>query len=81
MLVSVRCQDESLRIGNDIKITIINIGKDKIMLGVNDSESVIINLQESISIRDGITVKVVKQIRLRHQHAVKSLMQEDHDSV
>ena len=33
MLASARCQDESLRIGNDIKITIINIGKDKIILG------------------------------------------------
>ncbi len=45
---------------NDIKIVIFNIGKDRFKLGVNDSESVIINLQESISIRDGITIKVVK---------------------
>ena len=59
------------------KITIINIGKDKIMLGFNDSESVIINLQESISIRDGITVKVVKQIRLSVEKNFTSIKLED----
>ena len=60
MLVLARRKDESLRIGDDIKITVLNIGKKQIKLCVNESEGVTINLQESISIRDGIIVKLVK---------------------
>ncbi len=60
MLVLTRRLDESLIIGDDIKITVLTIDKTQINLCVNDSQCVIVNLQESISIRDGITVKVVK---------------------
>jgi sRNA-binding carbon storage regulator CsrA len=38
-----------LRIGDDIKESVLNIGKNQIKLGVNDSGSVIINVQEIIS--------------------------------
>lgn len=60
MLVLTRRQGESLRIGDNIKITVLNIDKKQIKLDVNDSGSVIINIQERISIRDGITVKLVR---------------------
>ena len=60
MLVLTRRLGESLIIGNDIKITVSNICKNQINLCVNDSQCVIVNLQERISIRDGIIVKVVK---------------------
>ncbi len=60
MLVLARRLGESLIIGNDIKIAVSNICKNQINLCVNDSQCVIVNLQESISIRDGITVKLVK---------------------
>jgi len=60
MLVLARRQDESLIIGDDIKVTVLTIDKKLVKLGVNDSEGVTLNLQESISIRDGITVKLVK---------------------
>ena len=60
MLVLTRRQGESLRIGDDIKITVLIIYKTQIKLGVNDSEGLTINLQESIPIRNGITVKLVK---------------------
>ena len=60
MLVLARRQGESLIIGDDTKVTVLNIGENQIKLGVNDSGGVIINLQESISIRDGIKVKLVK---------------------
>ncbi len=60
MLVLTRRLGESLIIGNDIKIAVSNICKNQINLCVNDSQCVIVNLQESISIRDGITVKLVK---------------------
>ena len=60
MLVLTKRSDESLLIGDDIKITVSNICKNRINLCVNDSLCVIVNLQESISIRDGIIVKVVK---------------------
>jgi len=60
MLVLTRRLDESLLIGDDIKITVLNIGKNQIKLGVNDSECVTIKLKENLSIRDGITVKLVK---------------------
>ena len=38
----------------------LNICKSQIILCVNDSQCVIVKLQESISIRDGIIVKVIK---------------------
>ncbi len=59
MLVLTRRLGESLIIGNDIKITVLNICKSQITLSVNDSQCVIVKLQESIPIRDGIIVKVV----------------------
>ena len=59
MHVLTRRLGESLIIGNDIKITVLNICKSQITLSVNDSQCVIVKLQESIPIRDGIIVKVV----------------------
>ena len=40
MLILTRRQGESLRIGNDIKITVCVIYKTQIKLEINDSESV-----------------------------------------
>ena len=60
MLVLTRRLNESLLIGDDIKITVLNIGKSQIKLGVNDSEGVTLDLQETITIKDDITVKLVK---------------------
>ena len=60
MLVLTRRKCESLIIGDDIKITVLNVDKNQIKLGVNDSEGATINQQESITIRDRITVKLVK---------------------
>ena len=60
MLVLTRRQDESLIIGDDIKITVLNIDTDQIKLGVNDSEGIALALQETITIKDGITVQLVK---------------------
>jgi|TARA_Y100000031_G_scaffold94174_1_gene103518 sRNA-binding carbon storage regulator CsrA len=60
MLVLTRRQGESLRIGNDNKITVCIIYKTQIKLEINDSEVVAIKLQESISIGDGIKISVEK---------------------
>lgn len=60
MLVLTRRQGESLRIGNDIRITVCIIYKTQIKLEINDSEVVTIKLQESISIGDGIKISVEK---------------------
>ena len=57
---TARRQGGSLIKGADIKITVLTIDKTQIKLCVNDSGDVIINLQKSISIKDGIKVKVVK---------------------
>ncbi len=62
MLVLARRQGESLRIEDDIKITVLNIGENQIKLVVNDSEGATLDLQETITIKDGITVKLVKII-------------------
>ena len=67
MLVLTRRQDESLLIGNDIKITVLNIDTDQIKLSVNDSEGITLDLQETITIKDGIkvTAKSIKnQVKL-----------------
>tara|TARA_B100000315_G_C14277196_1_gene451382 strand:- start:319 stop:564 length:246 start_codon:yes stop_codon:yes gene_type:complete len=60
MLVLTKQQGESLRIGNDIRITVCIIYKTQIKLEINDSEVVAIKLQESISIGDGIKISVEK---------------------
>jgi carbon storage regulator len=60
MLVLTRRLGESIIIGDDITITVLNISKDQLDLGVNNSESLTINLQETVSISDGITVTAVK---------------------
>ena len=60
MLVLTRRLGESLIIGDDIKITVLTIGKNQIKLGVNDSGGVTIKLQETTTIKDGIAVKLVK---------------------
>ncbi len=59
MLILTRRLGESLIIGED-RITVLNITRDQIYLDVNISESLTLNLQQSISIRSGITVTVVK---------------------
>jgi carbon storage regulator CsrA len=59
MLVLTRRIGERLRIGDDI-ITVLNISKGQIYIDVNISESLAINLQETVSIRGCVTVKVVK---------------------
>jgi len=40
MLVLARRYDESLRVGNATKITVLNIGKNKIKLGIEALEVV-----------------------------------------
>lgn len=60
MLVLTRRLGESIIIGDDIIITVLNISEDQIYLDVNISESLTINIQESVSIRADIKVKVVK---------------------
>ena len=60
MLVLTRRQGESLRIGNDIRITFCIIYKTQIKLEINDSEVVTIKLQESISIAGGIKISLEK---------------------
>ncbi len=60
MQVLTRRLGESIIIGDDITITVLNISKDQFYLGVNISESLTINLQETVSISDGITVTAVK---------------------
>ncbi|MGR3174707.1 MAG: carbon storage regulator [Candidatus Scalindua sp.] len=59
MLVLARRQGESLIIADDIKITVLIIYKAKIKMGVN-SEVVTVKLRESISIGDGITIRLIK---------------------
>ena len=60
MLVLTRRQGESLRIGDDNKITVCIIYKTQIKLELNDSEVVTIKPQESISIGDGIKISLEK---------------------
>ena len=60
MLVLTRRQGESLRIGDDNKITVCVIYKTQIKLEINDSEVVTIKLQESISIAGGIKISLEK---------------------
>lgn len=60
MLVLTRRLGESLIIGDDIKITVLNIGEDQTKLSVNDSEGMALDLQETTTIKDGITVTLVK---------------------
>jgi Carbon storage regulator (could also regulate swarming and quorum sensing) len=59
MLVLTRKLGESIIIGDDI-ITVLNIRKHQIYLDVHISDSFTIKLQGSVSIKDGITVKLVK---------------------
>ncbi len=58
MLILTRRQGESLRIGNDTKITVCIIYKIQIKLEINDLEVVTIKLKDSISIGDGIKISV-----------------------
>ena len=62
MLVLTRRQGESLSIGKNTKITILNIdnGDKQIKLGVNGSESVTIDKWKSKVIADGIEISVEK---------------------
>ncbi len=60
MLILTRKLGESIIIGDDIKITVLDKCINQIRLGVNDSEGVTLDIQETITIKDGITVKLVK---------------------
>ena len=60
MLALTRRSGESLIIGDDVTVTVSNICESQINLCVNDSQCAFVNLQENISIRDGIIVNVVK---------------------
>ena len=60
MFVLTRKLGESIVIGDDIKITVLDKCINQIKLSVNDSEGVILDIQETITIKDGITVKLVK---------------------
>ncbi len=60
MLILTRKLGESIIIGDDIKITVLDKCINQIKLSVNDSEGVILDIQETITIKDGITVKLVK---------------------
>jgi len=46
MLVRTRRQGESLIIGDDIKITVSNVGKNQIKLGIEAPKDVTINREE-----------------------------------
>ncbi len=46
MLVLTRRLDESLRIGDDIKITILNLDKKQVDLGISAPKDVAINREE-----------------------------------
>ena len=59
MLVLTRRQGESLIIADDIKITVLIIYKAQIKLKVN-SEVATLHLEESMSIADGVTVRLIK---------------------
>ena len=61
MLVLTRKLGESIIIGDNINVTVLNISDDQIYLDVNIiSESLTIHLQETISITDDIKITVVK---------------------
>ena len=62
MLILSRRKGESLRIGDDTKVTVLFVGKAQIELCVNGSEFITTCLQESVSISDDIKIKVVKII-------------------
>ncbi len=62
MLVLSRRKGESLRIGDDTKVTDLFVGRAQIELCVNGSEFITTCLQESVSISDDIKIKVVKII-------------------
>ena len=67
MLVLVRRQGESLKIGNDIEIIVKEINPSHVDLRINDSEDITIDKLESQVIADGvkITVKKIKGTQAR----------------
>ncbi len=72
MLILTRRQGESLKLGNDNKITVLNITINRIKLSVNDSEGVFLNVQETLPIIDGITVKLVKMDKNQVQIGIEA---------
>ncbi len=60
MLVLTRRQGESLKIGKDTKITVLNIEENHIRLCINDSETITIDKWKSKVISDGIKITVKK---------------------
>jgi Global regulator protein family. len=60
MLVLARRQGESLKIGNEIEITVKKINPSHVKLCLNNSEDITIDKLESKVIADGIKIKVVK---------------------
>ena len=67
MLVLVRRQGESLKIGNDIEIIVKEINPSHVDLRINDSEDITIDKLKSKVIADGIkiTVKKIKGTQAR----------------
>jgi carbon storage regulator CsrA len=60
MLVLTRRQGESLRIGKDKKITVLNIEKNKVRLRIDDNEELTIRKWKSKVISDGIKISLEK---------------------
>lgn len=46
MLLLTRYKDQSIHIGNDIKITILEIQGNQVRIGIDASKSVVINREE-----------------------------------
>ena len=62
MLVLTRARDESIMLGNNIKITIVDIRGDKVRLGIEAPTEVPVHRQE-----------VYEAIQREHQRAMGSL--------
>ncbi len=60
MLVLARRQGESLKIGNDIKVTVKDINPSHVSLCINDSEDLTIDKRNSKIIEDGVKITVKK---------------------
>ena len=60
MLVLTRKQGESIKIGSNTEITVLNIDKEQVGLCINGSESITIGKWNSKVISDGIKISVEK---------------------
>jgi len=60
MLVLARRQGESVKIGNNIELTVKEINSSHVKLCVNDSENITLGKWESKVIADGVKISVEK---------------------